>query len=542
MRSKIFITTVVLCLVTSLFVAYMITGCSKNSPSGIAALKSKKQVDTQKEYALQNKPVEEPEGLSPDKEDLDKLREKIPNALSWVPSDQDAQNREPLIETGVKYNDSLLPGQSTSTPTSSESSTYTPQWSRETGNSPDSSDFTLNYPAPSTTPPITPQQPSGMGGGMRGGGGFGGGGRGAAGGFGGTARGGRGGAGGPSYGRNRPITGTDGTSYTLIPVPEKKWIISRAPGLVGRPGLPGTPVELLNFSADEIWVIAKVDTSRRSVSDDVPGTGSMLARLPNQEKEIPLPLKHTDVKGDISGYIATVEVIQQFQNPYSEKIEASYVFPLPQDAAVNEFIMVIGDRKIRGIIREREEAEQIYQEARSQGYVASLLTQERPNIFTQKVANIEPKKQIDVNIKYFNTLAYVDGWYEFVFPMVVGPRYNPPGSTDGVGAVAFGKPGVSGQSTEVQYLKPNQRSGHDISLAVNINAGVEIEEVKCPSHVITKSNLKENNLLVKLSDSDNIPNKDFVLRYRVAGKKVKSALVTHKDQARRIFHSNALST
>ncbi len=289
-------------------------------------------------------------------------------------------------------------------------------------------------------------------------------------------------------------------------------------------------LEQLSGSADEIWVIAKPETSGISPDEDTPGSGAMLAKLPKQEKEIPLPLKHTDVKGDICGYIATVEVTQQFHNPYSEKIEAKYVFPLPQNAAVNEFIMIIGDRKIRGIIREREEAEQIYQQARAQGYVASLLTQERPNIFTQSVANIEPGKEIDVNIKYFNTLAYVDGWYEFVFPMVVGPRFNPPGSTDGVGAVAFGSTGISSQKTEVQYLKPNERSGHDISLAVNIDAGVEIEEIKCPTHVITENTVTPENLSVKLSDLDAIPNKDFILRYKVTGRTVKSALVTHQDK------------
>jgi len=215
------------------------------------------------------------------------------------------------------------------------------------------------------------------------------------------------------------------------------------------------PVELLNVTADEVWVVAKAETQAVAVDEDTPGSGAMLAKLPEEEKEIPLPLKHTDVKGQISGYIATVDVTQQFHNPYDEKIEAVYVFPLPQNAAINEFIMTIGERRIRGIIRDRKEAEQIYQQAKRQGHVASLLTQERPNIFTQKVANIEPGKQIDVNIKYFNTLTYMDGWYEFVFPMVVGPRFNPPGCTDGVGAVARGKGGISGQKTEVQYLKPN---------------------------------------------------------------------------------------
>ena len=290
------------------------------------------------------------------------------------------------------------------------------------------------------------------------------------------------------------------------------------------------PAELLNVCEDEIWVIAQPEARVVPADEDSPGCGAMLARLPKEEKEIPLPLKHTDVKGRISGYIAAVEVTQQFHNPYGEKIEAVYVFPLPQNAAINEFIMTIGERRIRGIIRERKEAERIYRQAKQQGYVASLLTQERPNIFTQKVANIEPGKEIDVNIKYFNTLAYVDGWYEFVFPMVVGPRFNPPCYKDGVGAVARGRAGISGQKTEVQYLKPGERSGHDISLSLNVDAGLAIEEVACPSHVISNSFVTREKLTVKLSSRDSIPNKDFVLRYKVAGRAVKSALVTHRDE------------
>jgi len=311
----------------------------------------------------------------------------------------------------------------------------------------------------------------------------------------------------------------------------------RSPGITShfyaekKPARDGRiPVDFINVTADEIWVIAKAETQAVPASEDTPGCGAMLAKLPKEEKEIPLPLKHTDVKGQISGYIATVDVTQQFHNPYDEKIEAVYVFPLPQNAAINEFIMTIGERRIRGIIRERQEAEKIYQQAKSQGHVASLLTQERPNIFTQKVANIEPCKEIDINIKYFNTLAYVDGWYEFVFPMVVGPRFNPPGSTDGVGAVARGKAGISGQKTEVQYLKPSERSGHDISLAVDIDAGVKIEQLVCASHVISNSSPTSDKRTVKLSSLDSIPNKDFVLRYKVAGKTVKSALATHRDE------------
>jgi len=103
-----------------------------------------------------------------------------------------------------------------------------------------------------------------------------------------------------------------------------------------------------------------------------------------------MPLKPTDVRASISGYIGAVEVTQQFLNPYSSKIEAVYVFPLPHNAAVNEFVMTIGERRIRGIIRERTEAEKIYLDAKQQGYVASLLTEEVPTSSPSPVANLEP--------------------------------------------------------------------------------------------------------------------------------------------------------
>jgi hypothetical protein len=212
---------------------------------------------------------------------------------------------------------------------------------------------------------------------------------------------------------------------------------------------------------EEVWVIVKPD-SETAPADDLttPGSGALICRLPQagQVIDVPIPLEHTNVSTSISAYIASVLVKQRFKNPYESKIEAVYVFPLPQNAAVNGFVMAVGERRIRGIIRERQEAERIYTEARNQGYVASLLTQERPNVFTQKVANIEPGKRIDVEITYFHTLTYDDGWYEYTFPMVVAPRFNPPATSDGVGAVARGRGGSSGQRTDVQYLRPGERA------------------------------------------------------------------------------------
>src|SRR5499427_5861489 len=137
------------------------------------------------------------------------------------------------------------------------------------------------------------------------------------------------------------------------------------------------------------------------------------------------PLKHTDVKAEVSGQLARVTVTQEFRNPFREKIEAVYVFPLPQSAAVDDMTMIIGDRTVKGKIKRREEAQAIYEAAREAGQTAGLLDQERPNIFTQSVANIAPGAEVKITISYIEFLKYEAGTYEFIFPMVVGPRYIP---------------------------------------------------------------------------------------------------------------------
>jgi len=330
----------------------------------------------------------------------------------------------------------------------------------------------------------------------------------------------------PGYGAGAPADASGDTMMSAAPARASRGYPYAVPLTV-----PPIGVRDLQYAPpvrdEEVWFIARSSTPEPS--DDIPGSGNLVTRGKSQ-KFIPLPLKHTDVNGRLEGYIATVDVTQQFHNPYDSKIEAVYVFPLPHDSAVSEFLMIIGERRIRGIIRERAEAEKLYKQARHQGYVASLMTQERPNIFTQSVANIEPGRQIDVKISYYHTLPYVDGWYEFVFPMVAGPRYNLAGTTKGIGSAPRGARGASGQNTEIEYLKPDERSGHDISLKVEINAGVDIEETVCRTHVITKQIESPARQLIALGANDRIPNRDFVLRYRVAGERMKSTLAAYKDQ------------
>lgn len=306
---------------------------------------------------------------------------------------------------------------------------------------------------------------------------------------------------------------------------------------------------------EEVWIIQRAP--RTGVRDDDPGTGSMLARRGPQGGEqttVPVPLKHTQVNAKISGYIGTVGVTQVFANPFPETIEAVYVFPMPENAAINGFVMKIGDRRIRGMIKERGEARQAYEQARAQGHRAALLEQERPNVFTQSVANIESGKTIEVEIAYFQTLNLVDGELEFVFPMVVGPRYNPAGTYDGVGAAQRGQPGASGQSTEVQYLRPTERSGHDIALMVDIDTAglagrdgseglppLRIDRVYSLSHAVyvtpsaiggspdsTVSGGSSSTARAWIAESDRIPNKDFVLRIKLAGDQMRSSLLSSR--------------
>lgn len=241
------------------------------------------------------------------------------------------------------------------------------------------------------------------------------------------------------------------------------------------------------------------------------------------------PLKHTDVDVRISGFIARVNVVQQFQNPTGGKIEAVYTFPLAEDSAVDRMEMKVGNRVIIGQIHRREEAREIYEQARAAGQVASLLDQERPNIFTQSVANIEPGAEVTITISYTQLLKYEAGTYKFSFPTVVGPRFNPgtPVSRTGTGM----KPDTT-QVPDASKITPRitpqgTRAGHDISIKVNINSGVPLLTAKCETHDVNYEFPDKSSATITLKDEATIPNKDFVVNYQVAGEQIQSGLISY---------------
>src|SRR5215475_989895 len=250
------------------------------------------------------------------------------------------------------------------------------------------------------------------------------------------------------------------------------------------------------------------------------------------------PLKHTDVKAEVSGSLARVTVTQEFHNPFPEKIEAVYVFPLPQSAAVDDMTMVVGDRTVKGKIKRREEARAIYEAAREAGQTASLLDQERPNIFTQSVTNIAPGAAVKITISYVEYLKYEDGTYEFVFPMVVGPRYipgqpigeqiAPPGGPNGRGWAPDTSQVPDASRITPQVAPKGERAGHDISIEVKLDTGVPIDDLKSTLHEVDVTRPDNHRAVVRLKDQTTIPNKDFILKFDVAGKKISDAIMTHR--------------
>ena len=244
--------------------------------------------------------------------------------------------------------------------------------------------------------------------------------------------------------------------------------------------------------------------------------GGLFVKTQNTAREQVFPLKQTEVKAKIAGNISRVEVVQKFENPFPESLEAVYVFPLPDEAAVDDMEIKIGDRTIKADIKRRDQAVEIYQRARQEGRTAGLLEQERDNIFTQSLANVKPGEKIEVRIRYTESLKFVGGDYEFVFPTVVGPRYISRNTTD---ADRINPP----------VLAPGTRSGQDIAVSVEIDAGVAIGDVRSTSHQIT-TDRSGNIVRVQLANADTIPNKDLILRYRVAGENTQATVLTQSDQ------------
>jgi Ca-activated chloride channel homolog len=235
------------------------------------------------------------------------------------------------------------------------------------------------------------------------------------------------------------------------------------------------------------------------------------------------PLLETDVEIRVTGHVARAKVTQRFLNPHPDWYEGVYVFPLPENSAVDRLRMKIGERLVEGEVREKEQAKKTYAQAKTEGRRAALLEQERPNIFTSSVANIAPGEEIRVEIEYQQTLRYDQGRYSLRFPMVVGPRYLP-ASMDPVDAGRI-SPAV---------LRPDEAAPihNPVTLRVEVQAGVPIDGLRSSSHVIDTGACGRSGCQAVLRGP--VPaNKDFVLDWALApGAVPLAAAITEKKGAR----------
>ena len=239
---------------------------------------------------------------------------------------------------------------------------------------------------------------------------------------------------------------------------------------------------------------------------------------PSVERE--LPLRGTEVSARISGREAEVFVTQRFENDGPDPIEAVYVFPLPADAAVDEMEMRIGDRVVRGVIRERHEAQQVYEEARSEGRRAALLEQQRPNLFAQRVANLMPGDRIDVRLRYVQILPYEGGEYELGFPMVAPRRFDPAGAAPD----ALADPStVSATSAFVDEQPP-------VTIHVELDLGLPIAEIASPTHELEIVRDGERRASFTLNAEGEARARDFVLRYAIAGTEPQATVLAHRGE------------
>lgn len=240
-----------------------------------------------------------------------------------------------------------------------------------------------------------------------------------------------------------------------------------------------------------------------------------------------LPLKDTRVEIDVSGIIADVTVRQIYRNEGSRPIHARYVFPASTRAAVYGMRMQIGNQVIVAKIKEREKAKQEFDRAKREGKSASLLEQDRPNVFSMNLANMMPGEQVEIELRYTELLVPTEGIYEVVFPTVVGPRYTSQPESTAPSEDRFVKS---------PYLHQGNKPTSALHISTRISAGVPIRDLTCTSHRIVPQWQSPSIAQVELEDKDSFQgNRDFILRYRLTGDQITSGLILYQGEDENFF-------
>ena len=237
--------------------------------------------------------------------------------------------------------------------------------------------------------------------------------------------------------------------------------------------------------------------------------GSLLMKLANG-RFAEMPLLDTEVNMQVTGLVARVEVVQQFVNTAAEFIEAEYVFPLPENSAVDAMKLQIGERLIVGEIKEKEEAKRIYHEAKRAGKRTALLEQNRPNLFKTRVANIAPDELIKVRIEYQQTVDFDNGVFSLRFPMAITPRYTP------VNFEMDEQGNWTEQGSEESAAEPMLSEQQQlVEMNVELDTGLKVERIESLAHPIIKQAISEGKYRITLAETD-VMDRDFLLEWSLA--------------------------
>ena len=243
--------------------------------------------------------------------------------------------------------------------------------------------------------------------------------------------------------------------------------------------------------------------------------GTLFWRGAEQETLVPAPTLKTDVSIVVTGIVARATVRQEFSNPSRAWAEGIYVFPLPDDAAVDHLRMKVGDRLIEGVIQERAAAKAQYEQAKQEGRRASLVEQERPNVFTTSVANIAPGAAISIEIEYQQTVRYDAGQFSLRFPMVVGPRYIPgepisrPPSGTGWAPDTDQVPDASRITPPVEH--PSRGPLNPVGLKIELDPGTPLARLTASYYAVQTTPLADGRYRVELAQGPVPADRDFEL-------------------------------
>lgn len=261
-------------------------------------------------------------------------------------------------------------------------------------------------------------------------------------------------------------------------------------------------------------------------------TGSPYFKVLGESVVDGLPLLHTGVNVNVSGVIADVTVTQVYKNEGTVPLEAVYVFPASTQAAIYGLEMDVAGKKITAIIKSRDEARKDYETAKNQGKSATLLEQERPNVFTMNVANILPGEAIHVTLRYTELLVPTDGVYEFVYPTVVGPRYhNSPPLTASTQTFIPNNSWVDNP-----YLKEGETPPSTFDIKASINAGMPIAKASVGTHLVNVSYKGKEQVFIGLKPEEcNGGNRDFILQYRLKGDQINTGVLLFPGEKENFF-------